>query len=329
MFCQRIRSLTSVQASANLSRYGRSMLTNLPKETTQLMIDLCTKTGAPKAHNAVNGVARNGIQKRPSQASETGSIAHVDESKGFETEDVHEHAESSLPSPRSFFPHFIDYADNFIHFLEEVATRRWGASASNQDAQDLDDKAAIWNTLLELYLTPDKRGSSTRLDKALALLRDGSASYDRSHALMLCYIRSFVPGQILIWEKLGMYEDIIRYWIDEDKENSTPDSSCSKEVLRHLDMYGPSHPHLYKLVLRYLTSSTDLLDRHRDDVVRVLDFIERENVMAPIEVVQLLSRNNVASIGLVQQWLMKRIKKGKEEVATVRCSVTPTTPIHY
>ena len=87
-------------------------------------------------------------------------------------------------------------------------------------------------------------------------------------------------------------------------------------------MYGPTHPNLYKLVLRYLTSSTDLLQRHRDDVARVLDFIEKENVMAPIEVVQLLSRNNVASVGLVQQWLMERIKKGKEEVATVRHSVT-------
>lgn len=40
--------------------------------------------------------------------------------------------------------------------------------------------------------------------------------------------------------------------------------------------------------------------------------------MAPIEVVQLLSRNSVASVGLVQQWLMKRIKKGKEELDTVR-----------
>jgi vacuolar protein sorting-associated protein 11 len=160
-------------------------------------------------------------------------------------------------------------------------------------------------------------------------MRDDSLPYDRSHALMLCYIHAFVPGQILIWEKMGMYEDIIRYWIDQDRDSSSSDKSCSQEVLRHLDMYGPTHPHLYKMVLRYLTSSVELLRRRRDDVVRVLEFIERENVMAPIEVVQLLSRNNVASVGLVQQWLMKRIKKGKEEVATVRQSITPMGTVRY
>lgn len=282
------------------------------------MIDLCTRHG-DEPGNKVNGTASNGVRKRPSQSSETESIVRPEESKPTENGDTELASTTSLPSPRAFFPHFINYADHFIHFLEEVTSRRWkGALSDTDNSAVLEDKKAIWNTLLELYLTPSASGELLHQEKALSLLRDDSIPLDRSHALMVCYMRSFVPGQILIWEKMGMYEDIIRYWIDQDKEDSSPDVSCSKEVLRHLDMYGSSHPHLYKLVLRYLTSSTELLRRHRDDVVRVLDFIERENVMAPIEVVQLLSRNNVASVGLVQQWLMKRIKKGKEEVDTVR-----------
>src|SRR5215471_21231924 len=34
-----------MKAESNLARYGRAMLTSLPEETTQLLIDLCTSSG--------------------------------------------------------------------------------------------------------------------------------------------------------------------------------------------------------------------------------------------------------------------------------------------
>jgi len=37
-------------------------------------------------------------------------------------------------------------------------------------------------------------------------------------------------------------------------------------------------------------------------------------VMSAIEVVQVLSRNDVASVGLVQAWLMERIKASREDI---------------
>lgn len=292
------------------------------------MIDLCTKGTNHLANRTnVNGTSSDKFNRRPAQASETESVTQPDESKVSDANESEVTCRPSLPSPKVFFPHFINYTDHFIHFLEEVISKHWSTPDQYSAASDADDRKAVWNTLLELYLTPLLSESVLEAkyhEKALDLLKDDCAPYDRSHALMICYIRSFVPGQILIWEKMGMHEDIIRFWIDQDRDNPSNDSSSSKEVLRHLEMYGSANPHLYKVVLRYLTSTPDLLRKHRDDVVKVLDFIERENVMAPIEVVQLLSRNNVASVDLVQQWLMKRIKKGKEEVATVRhvlCSV--------
>ena len=40
--------------------------------------------------------------------------------------------------------------------------------------------------------------------------------------------------------------------------------------------------------------------------------------MPPVSVVQVLSRNGVASVGLVKEWLMARIKSAREEVEMVR-----------
>jgi hypothetical protein len=54
------------------------------------------------------------------------------------------------------------------------------------------------------------------------------------------------------------------------------------------------------------------------DIEKVLEHIEKEKIMPPLAVIQVLSRNGVASVGLVKQWLMTRIKEFREEIHTVR-----------
>lgn len=105
------------------------------------------------------------------------------------------------------------------------------------------------------------------------------------------------------------------YILPFDKEGNTPDASA--QVVQHLNKYGPTRPHLYPLVLRFLTSSPEILSRHTADISAVLDHIDEEKIMPPLGVIQALSRNGVASVGLVKQWLMMRIKDSREEIHTV------------
>ncbi|KZS98027.1 hypothetical protein SISNIDRAFT_472828 [Sistotremastrum niveocremeum HHB9708] len=230
-----------------------------------------------------------------------------------------------LPSPRVYFSHFVDHPDHFVNFLESVAGTRWGQTLEStgeqlldQDTSELEDQKAVWNTLLELYLTlstSETAEASALREKAIRLLKS-KLPHDTTHALILCSTNEFYAGLILLWERLGMYEDILRFWMDKDKESRDPEAS--KEVLRCVESYGSSHPNLYPLVLRYLTSSPELLTRHNADVSRVLRRIEEEKIMPPLAVVQLLSRNGVASVGLVKQWLMERIKDSREEIQNNR-----------
>ncbi|KAI0818923.1 hypothetical protein BC629DRAFT_1579360 [Irpex lacteus] len=231
------------------------------------------------------------------------------------------------PSPRIYFAHFIDHQDQFLHFLETVAARRWGQSLSPSDSvptivesdPDADSEAerqeqiALWNTLLELYLSKP-HSEQGGLEKALRLLKREDLPYDPTHALILCSTREYTPGLVLLWEKTGMYEDVLRFYMDIHKEK--PFSKASSDVVACLDRYGPEHPHLYPLVLRFLTSTPELLSRHTTDLTRILEHIEQEKIMPPLTVVQVLSRNNVASVGLVKQWLMSRIKTAREEIET-------------
>ncbi|KAG8779740.1 hypothetical protein FRC20_003526, partial [Serendipita sp. 405] len=258
------------------------------------------------------------------------------------------------PSPRAYFVHFVDHPEYFIRFLEEVALSRWGQKvdlktgtsekkvADAPDAEQLpftdaeadkQDRSAVWNTLIELYLTlsnkpPDMdKGKKAEVAKAMKTkalhVLKSSFEFDSTHALLVCSTQQFTEGLILLWERLRMYEDILRFWMDKEKalEGSNEEvkgDKPSSEVLRYLNRYGESNPHLYPLVLRFLTSTPILLQRHTTELTAILEHIEEEKIMPPIGVVQVLSRNGVASVGLVKQWLMRRIGESKSDIESDR-----------
>ena len=106
---------------------------------------------------------------------------------------------------------------------------------------------AVWNTLLELYLTLPGSGQratdatgkkfeeGVMRDKALRVLRSDSIPYDPTHALILCSTYRFTLGLVLLWEKMGMYEDVLRSWMDQHKEGGAgaDSSGASAKVIDH------------------------------------------------------------------------------------------------
>ncbi|TFK46662.1 hypothetical protein OE88DRAFT_880671 [Heliocybe sulcata] len=234
------------------------------------------------------------------------------------------------PSPRLYFAHFVDHLDNFVIFLETVALKRWGQTVDESklssvpavieppadEEADKQDQMAVWNTLLELYLSlPSANSAAASLrDKALLILKNDNIPCDSTHALILCSTQQYTPGLVLLWEKMGMYEEVLRFWMDKDKEEVS--SEASGQVIKCLDQYGPANRHLYPLVLRFLTSTPALLSKHASDLGRILDYIDSEKIMPPLGVIQVLSRNGVASVGLVKQWLLTRIKESRDEIQT-------------
>jgi len=192
------------------------------------------------------------------------------------------------------------------------------------------DQVAVWNTLLELYLTLPLPGTDDKAklrederalrEKALRLLNSETIPYDPTHARFLCSSCGYTQGLVLLWEKMGLHEHVLRFWMDRDKEGTTPGASA--EVVQRLKLYGAIRPHLYPLVLRYLTSTPELLSRHTADVADILEHIDTEKIIPPLGVTQVLTRNGVASVGMVKEWLITRIKLMREEIDTVNEHLT-------
>ncbi|KAL7410424.1 hypothetical protein BDY24DRAFT_436415 [Mrakia frigida] len=271
------------------------------------------------------------------------------------------------PSPRQYFAHFVNHPNQLLRFLEAVALARWNqkvdlASSSstrrvapppaydsqprtndedeNDDGNKVDQRV-VWNTLLELYLlfSTTRAGSSSKETyklKALRLLEQGDKiPYDPTHALILCSTNGFTEGLVELWEKLGMYEDVVRFWMEKEREDEDEDGDeegkgsttptprhASEEVLSRLRLYGPTQPQLYPLVLRFLTSSNALLARHGEDLKEVLETIDEERIMPTLEVVQVLSRNGVASVGVVKDWLREKVRGMRVEVDSDKTLIT-------
>ncbi|GAA6064060.1 hypothetical protein JCM10212_006796, partial [Sporobolomyces blumeae] len=89
------------------------------------------------------------------------------------------------------------------------------------------DEQAVWNTLFELYVSPlparagrdAARGDDLAAEqeqaqmrsKAIKMLRSRDAiPYDETQALLVCTTKGFVDGFVLLYELLGMYEDVVR-----------------------------------------------------------------------------------------------------------------------
>ncbi|KAG0324131.1 hypothetical protein BGZ99_002190 [Dissophora globulifera] len=192
--------------------------------------------------------------------------------------------------------------------------------------QDMEERKAVWNTLLELYLADPpmnpsdqtNKGSTMQVaemnrkmkernikkEKCLKLLNDTEIPYDTNHALVLCHMAEFDEGIVFLYERMKMYTDILRLWIERDNTN---------KVIECLHKYGPLEPSLYPLTLSYFSSSPARLTSATKDLMKVLDDIDKQDLLPPLQVVQALSQTSVATIGMIKNYIGRRIESERKE----------------
>ncbi|KAI8352515.1 hypothetical protein BD560DRAFT_408869 [Blakeslea trispora] len=249
------------------------------------------------------------------------------------------------PSPRKFMPSFVDRPDCLTTFLEAVFEKLWGnalesplsevatmtASSGKPNSterqwsfQEQEERKTIWNTLLELYLMDEaestREPTSARdrqrrkrefRQRALSLLHDESVHYDTNQALVLCQLKEFDEGIVYLYEKTGMYTDILKHWMNKGQTD---------RVIEGVRKYGPKDPSLYPMVLTYFSSSPEILAKSTQELLSVMRHIDEQDLLPPIQVIQALSRSNVATVGLIKGYIGKKIQHERDEVKQVKRS---------
>jgi len=131
--------------------------------------------------------------------------------------------------------------------------------------------------------------------------------------LLLSHLSNFKDGTTLVREQRGLYFDIFRSY------TSAQDTAGAIKALRK---YGPEEPQLYPAALAYFTSSEKTLKEAGGEVEAVLKRIDDDGLMQPLQVIQTLSQNRVATMGLIKSYLGRTVERERNEISSNRRLVT-------
>lgn len=126
--------------------------------------------------------------------------------------------------------------------------------------------------------------------------------------LLLSHLSDFRDGTILVREQQGLRFDIFRSY------TSAKDTAGAIKALKK---YGPEDPQLYPAALAYFTSSPKILEEAGGELDSVLKKIDQDGLMAPLQVIQTLSCNAVATMGLVKKYLTNTVERERKEISNV------------
>ncbi|CAH9142881.1 unnamed protein product [Cuscuta epithymum] len=320
---QYITSLELSQAGVTVKEYGKILIEHKPIETIEILMRLCTEEG--EAGKKISN-----------------SLTYV----------------SMLPSPIDFLNIFVHYPHSLLEFLEQYTSK----------VKDSPAQVEIHNTLLELYLShdldfpsisqssvgengnareerttgvngrgelnkkeenEDKRRQERR-KKGLHLLKSGWPSeeeqpqYDVDLAIILCEMNGFKEGLLFLYERMKLYKEVIACYMQaHDHEGLI---ACCKRLG---DSGKGGDPSLWAEVLKYFG---ELGENCSKEVKEVLTYIERDDILPPIVVLQTLSRNPCLTLSVIKDYIARKleqesklieedrraIEKHQEETSTMR-----------
>ncbi|KAI8304247.1 Vacuolar protein sorting-associated protein 11-like protein [Colletotrichum sp. SAR11_59] len=328
-----------------LKKYARVLIENCPKDATTLFIDYYTGKYRPRIHIipiedneesvAAGGYvagAANAVQNLsnflPLPYMNTSSIASPS-TPGNQTKPINGDAslimnpedipapKYSPPRPRTAFSSFIDHPDEFIVFLE---------ACLKEPALEENDRKDLYTTLFEMYLhkSNEKKGDQHKEEwenKAKTLIEGQDIPMESSNVLLLSHLSDFKDGTTLVKEQSGLLFDIFR---------SYTSAKDTRGAIKALRKYGPEEPQLYPAALAYLTSDPRILEEAGPvELSNVLGKIDRDGLMAPLQVIQTLVGQNgssagggVATMGMIKPYLHETIDRERKEIAANRRRIT-------
>ncbi|KAJ2051434.1 Vacuolar protein sorting-associated protein 11 [Coemansia sp. S16] len=286
-----MHKLGDSDASVYLAELGRRCLASLPRETTELLVEVCI----------------NGMNARVGSGDKNGSGDSLRASV----------AVAPMLSMRRIQHLFADQPAWLAAFLEQVIARRWQQPAStvglSEDEEN--DMKSAWNTLLELYLcgvespvsvSPQPTKKQAPKERALDLLRNSNASFDWDRAYILCASNGFTEGIAALYEQRGDVAALLELFIEHD------DVGHMRSLL---DKYGEERPDLYIKALHYFARNPQLADNERL-LSECLATIEKHNLMSPLRVLQALggSDRSGVTLGMVRGYIMRQIEASTKRI---------------
>ncbi|KAJ3022002.1 Vacuolar protein sorting-associated protein 11 [Thoreauomyces humboldtii] len=289
------------EAIRALTRYGYVLVTEKPAEMTNVLLKLCTEP--------------------------------TDEGR-------------SSAWPEDFLHLYVNRTEWCVKFLEQLLKKRWNVSIGGKGKEpqqppggtaatpstnlesdrEKQSRSTVCSTLLELYLgggqgsiagiaeqdpsfiaVPEATRKRWRTNADL-LLHDQNANYDINHALVLCKMHEFGSGILYLYERMSLHKDILQQHMD---------ASDYTNVISTCKAYGDADPSLWTQSLAFFAEKGTGLGgpNPQAELLMVLDTIDKKNLLPPLQVVQILARNSTVTIGMVKDYIIRRVEAERRNIS--------------
>ncbi|XP_010244136.1 PREDICTED: vacuolar protein-sorting-associated protein 11 homolog isoform X1 [Nelumbo nucifera] len=313
-----ISSLEPSQAGATVKEYGKILIEHRPMETIEILMKLCTE----EAESAKKGKSNS---------------TYI----------------SMLPSPVDFINIFIHHPQSLLDFLEKYTSKVKDSPAQieihntllelylsndlnfpsvSQENTVVDSRATSSMVADKMSMEDSKERSIVkgkdidkekdrlrRLEKGLHLLKNAWPSdlehplYDVDLAIILCEMNAFKEGLLFLYEKMKLYKEVIACYMQaHDHEGLI---SCCKKLG---DSSKGGDPSLWGDLLKYFG---ELGEDCSKEVKEVLTYIERDDILPPIVVLQTLSRNPCLTLSVVKDYIARKLEEESKLIEEDRRSI--------
>lgn len=314
-----IRSLPVEDILRILVDFLKEFLDSMPLETTDLLIQVFTGTYEPQPSNSLSEVSEEVEPEEEPEKPEpqstgllsyTAFLGYLSRRQNGDAEEGTV-VESNTPSgptyqpprPNLVFPCFIEHPKEFIVFLEACL------DAFDKYQGDISDRKDLLKTLLEEYLAmseDDPENKEDWLDKARSLMKDNRENLDTMSALLLCKVFNFEEGEMMMRESAQDYEELLF--------RSAQLKGDVRGAFEVVNNHGPQRPVLYKLMLKFIVSAQKYYETAtRRDFIFLLDKIDEHKLATPLELVSMLSKSEVATIGIIKDYLIDYFTRVNKE----------------
>ncbi|URD94949.1 vacuolar protein sorting-associated protein 11 [Musa troglodytarum] len=315
-----ISSLEPDQVGITVKEYGKILIEHRPAETVELLIRLCTDDWESTKKRMTNGM-------------------HL----------------VMLPSPMDFVKIFVHNPKSLMEFLEKYISKVGDSAAQveihntllelylsndlsfpsisqeisieNRDPKMGRHKGMTNGSMTESRVKMNAENKDLKKEKdhlerqrkGLALLKNQwtsdmeQPSYDVFLAIILCQMNAFKDGLLFLYEKMKLYKEVIAcYMQNHDHEGLI---ACCKKLG---DSTQGGDPSLWVDVLNYFS---ELGEDCSKEVKEVLTYIERDDILPPIVVLQTLSKNPCLTLSVVKDYIARKLEQESKLIEDDRKSI--------
>eukprot|EP00163_Fabomonas_tropica_P014545 TRINITY_DN2645_c0_g1_i7.p3 TRINITY_DN2645_c0_g1~~TRINITY_DN2645_c0_g1_i7.p3 ORF type:complete len:165 (-),score=46.28 TRINITY_DN2645_c0_g1_i7:1977-2471(-) len=113
-------------------------------------------------------------------------------------------------------------------------------------------------------------------------------------------MHNFKPGMLYLFEKLQLYHEIVQFYMEENEH---------AKIIRACKKYGDKDPNLWIQVLSYFAGKEDDCGQ---EIAEVLSNIDRDNLLPPLLVIQILALNEKTTLSVIKDYITGRLQQEQQ-----------------